>query len=58
MTETAQPRSIAEIASRIDQIIGWAKDCAGPDWYRMDREKVDRMRDDILSYAFGEKRED
>jgi hypothetical protein len=47
-------RRRVEIADRIDQVIGWAKDGAGEDWYRMDREKVDRMRDDILSYAFGE----
>lgn len=47
-------RSVVEIASRIDQIIGWAKDGARSDHYLMDREKVDRMRADILSYAFGE----
>jgi hypothetical protein len=42
-----------EIARRIDQIIGWAKAGeragAGADYYLMDKENVDRMRDDILT---------
>jgi hypothetical protein len=49
-----------EIARRIDQIIGWAKagtrSGAGADYYLMDKENVDRMRDDILA-ALGYARE-
>ena len=41
------------LAGSIDQIIGWAKagvrSGAGVDYYLMDRENVDRMRDDILA---------
>lgn len=43
-----------EIGWRIDQVIGWAKDGRRGDEYAMDVEKVDRMREDILSYAFGQ----
>jgi hypothetical protein len=48
------PKRRREIADRIDQIIGWAKDGRGDDYYVMDREKVDRMREDIITYAFRE----
>ena len=48
------PKRQGEIADRIDQIIGWAKDGRGDDYYVMDREKVDRMREDIITYAFRE----
>lgn len=41
------------IADRIDQVVGWAKAGERGGDYLMDREKTDRMRDDILSYAFG-----
>jgi hypothetical protein len=56
-SETARVRPmrpIKDIAGRIDQIIGWAKTGERRDHYVMEREHVDRMRDDILSYAFGE----
>ena len=43
-----------EIGWRINQVIGWAKDGRRGDEYAMDVEKVDRMRDDILSYAFAD----
>ena len=42
------PTETEALAGRIDQIIGWAKSGIRGEYYLMDRENVDTMRDDIL----------
>jgi len=41
-------RFLAGLADKFDQVIGWAKSGKTTSAYIMDREAVDRMRDDLL----------
>jgi hypothetical protein len=40
-----------DVQSRLVQLVGWAKDGERGDCYLMDREKTDRLRSDVISYA-------
>jgi hypothetical protein len=50
-----RPGIRSEVGNRIDQLIGWAKSGRTEDYYLMDAENVDRMRDDILNVVFGQR---
>jgi hypothetical protein len=41
-------RFVSGLASRFDQVIGWAKSGKSGDNYLMDQENVDRMREDLI----------
>jgi hypothetical protein len=45
-----ESRALREISDRIEREIGWAKSGVSGDYYLMDRENVDGMRDSLVQY--------